>query len=146
MFVSLTRGLFATVVGAVALLHGCGYQHSSDAFFPANWASAYEIIADCASTKHPRGGHMEVWIDPVAVEAFAAGEPLPAGSVLVKPQWDEDANCGDDPDLFTVMRAGDESKWEWQTIGGRGKVKETEPDSCSGCHAACDESLLCTQP
>lgn len=124
---------------------GCGYKHDPDAYFPEDWESSYEIVADCDETKHPRRGYMEVWIDPDGLAAFSAGETLPTGSVLVKAQWDE-ANCKDEPDLYTVMRAKDDGGWDWQTIGSKGDVQDTDDAFCSSCHATCGDSLLCTEP
>ncbi|TPV95750.1 MAG: hypothetical protein B7733_08385 [Myxococcales bacterium FL481] len=137
-------GLASTL--ALTVLFGCGYRHDSNAFFVENWSSEYEIVNSCEPTNHPRGGHMEVWIDPSGFAAFTAGEPLPDGSVLLKPQWDESSSCSDDPDLYTVMRAKTGNAWDWQTVGRKGDIEETNAGDCSSCHATCGESLMCTFP
>jgi hypothetical protein len=72
------------------------------------------------------------------------------GAVLVKVQWDTDANCSPDGfDIMTVMRKGakdsapDVADWEWQTVSPGGSVGYPVPSDCAGCHAACT-GYVCT--
>jgi len=115
--------------------------------FIEDYKSSYILVEGCSLTAHPVGGYHEMWVSPDA----ASNADVKDGSVLVKVQWIEDANCTpDEQDLFTVMRrtapgAGDDATdWLWQTVGGGGDIIQTDAPTCAGCHAACGGSSICT--
>jgi hypothetical protein len=122
---------------------GC-YSLSDEAYYPPDYASSYIQVATCVQTGHPGGGYQETWVSP---EAGSAAE-VTEGTVILKVQWDEDANCTPgSEDITTIMRrtadgAGDNGgNWNWQTIGSLGELVETNPASCAGCHASCTGEL-----
>lgn len=134
------------LLGTAFSLGGC-FGLDDGVHFVEDYRATYILIEGCGKTAHPIGGYHEIWVSPDA----PSNADVKDGSVLMKVQWKEDANCTpDEQDLFTVMRrtlegAGDEEgDWLWQTVGSLGEIVPTNTSSCAGCHAACGGSSICT--
>lgn len=91
------------------------------------------------------GSHVQMWFNDDALGTIeaAAGEDLPAGSMIVK-QGYNDAD-GTDLGNLTVMYKDADFGWFWYSESADGEVLEAgDVDMCSGCHSAGQDMVLVT--
>ena len=121
---------------------------------PALWAlcrspTPEEARARDAEAKPhgPHAGHsIVVRVSPEAVAPFRAGEPLPAGAVVVKEKYADEQASGPLHEYAVMLKreAGydpDSGNWEYAyvTLVPERKVARGRLAECAGCHASVRE-------
>ncbi len=88
----------------------------------------------------------QVWLNGDALSTIEAGtgEDLPVGSILFKQSYSDAA--GSTPTGTTAMYKVDaEYGWFWASWDASGELKQYgQPDMCTGCHTAGQDSVLVT--
>jgi hypothetical protein len=88
----------------------------------------------------PHGKHLKVYVNQRALEAVKADKPLPAGSIVVKENYNADKELAAVTPMYLVEgynpEAGD---YWWAKISPQGEIMaEGKVASCIKCHAHAD--------
>ncbi len=92
------------------------------------------------------GDYVEIWLNSEAFETIQdqTSADMPVGALLAKQGWDE--ADGTSARNFTVMYKVDaDYGWFWASWSSDGEVLMAgQPDACTGCHSAGQDSVLFT--
>jgi len=151
----------ARILALTACLLGVGcFQDSTaqhSAFLPlSNYQATFQVVRDCRlNEKHGANRYQKVYADPkFAVDPYTNETyPLPAGSVVVAEEHDNDPLCNsligyylmakEQPGYDTAVH-----DWHWQELDANQRIlQDGRLTTCSSCHAKppCID-YLCSPP
>lgn len=114
-------------------------------FFSIDVEETFTEVRDCRQSIDHDLTFIRVFADAAALAPYASREePFPAGALVVKVEYADDA-CADRSG-FTAMQKratgedADAGDWRWQRATGDGEVTESgAPARCIACHRACGQ-------
>lgn len=145
------KTILACMTLVAATLVGCSSEVNvdnldSNAFFPQDYESSFAQLGACRKSATHSDPYYKLHITASSQDAFAAGMPVPEGTVLVKTQFQDDA-CTDFS-RWTAMKkqtAGFDpthGDFEWQNIDGEGQIAEQgKLGNCASCHSGCTNTI-----
>lgn len=136
------RALLCAAAVSLSVGAACGYTHDDEAFFPADYPSAYSAVTECRTgTAHsPRS--FVVWASPGADQRWLAGDAFEEGDVLLRVQFDN-AQCNG-VGICTAMKKlapGEQpagGDWGYQIVENSGFIRVNgQWQDCIDCHKDC---------
>ncbi|MFT5682456.1 MAG: hypothetical protein ACI8RZ_003374 [Myxococcota bacterium] len=106
----------------------------------SSWSQLKSWTGVTASTDGTHGDYVQIWANPVAYDALAAGTAVPDGGILVKEGYTDEA--GTDLKGISVMQKitdydSTNGDWFWAQYDSSGAASVSGAASgCYGCHSA----------
>lgn len=131
-------------LAALALI-ACGGEAGEGPVFPPDYAARYVRVVPCRNSVEHFLHHIAIWADPASADAYREGRfPLPAGSVIVKEEFADEA-CSQRVGWTAMRRDATDAgpgaaAWRFQELDEARRVVEPHP-GCVACHRACDARL-----
>ena len=149
----MTRHSIGLLCVAATVLTACADdppEPSRDAVFPADYRESFVQLRTCRQSIEHDLEFVELWVSPdhaalfddCVSPALPCDAPLPAGVVVIKPQF-LDAGCSTPIRTAAAQRLhgedlGDGAAWLWQEVDPDGRSTGNDGTACIACHQHCD--------